>query len=123
MFDVDRIWWIALSCIVTTVLGFAFGDLRAHLQAEREARQRDLKEEAKQMQLYCMALRYLLKNRLTEMCEQLLHRGQLSSYHRELVIEMRDIYHELGGNSYITALTDKVLDLPHTTLKGGEKHD
>ena len=120
MIDFERTWWIVVSCIVTTILGYLFADVRSRLQSLRTEREIQTADDAKQVQLFGMALRYILKDRLTTSCEQWLHLGYLPNGHRELITEMRDIYHDLGGNSYISDLTASTLDLPHK--KKGGKH-
>lgn len=120
MIDFERTWWIVVSCIVTTILGYLFADVRSRLQSLRTEREIQTADDAKQMQLFGMALRYILKDRLTTSCEHWLHLGYLPNGHRELITEMRDIYHDLGGNSYISDLTANTLELPRKQKKGGK---
>lgn len=85
MIDFERTWWIVVSCIVTTILGYLFADVRSRLQSLRTEHENQNANDAKQMQLFGMALRYILKDRLTTSCEQWLHLGYLPNGHLSLI--------------------------------------
>lgn len=109
MFEFERIIWLFITAAITGVIGYFLGDFRALVKNVRNEKQ----EKNTRNELTNTALRYLLKCEITEMCEHYLMLGYLPQRKSELVIEMRDIYHDLGGNSYISKLTEDVLKLPH----------
>lgn len=109
MFEFERIIWLFITAAITGIIGYFLGDFRALIKNVKSEKQ----EKNTRNELTNTALRYLLKGEITEMCDKYLTLGYLPQRKSELIIEMRDIYHDLGGNSYISKLTEDVLKLPH----------
>lgn len=117
MIDLERIGWIVASCLITTILGFVIGDLRMRLRREHEAREElKLKEKTESEQLM-RGIRYILKGLINKECGKWLKAGWCPVRNKEVLIEQRDIYHDLGGNSFISSLVEDVIQLPTNEVK------
>lgn len=100
----------AVAYVITTTVGAVIGAL-AMLVKKHHDESVGLKESQ----------RYLLKDRITQACQHWLAVGYCPIYNREVIVEMTDSYHKLGGNSFISGLVEKVLALP--IEPNGECHE
>ena len=124
-FDISRIWWICVGFLIPTALGFVIGHMKEQLKDKKEEQERIEKakqeeQEARQRheELVDASMRYLHKDRINQQCEYWLEKGYCPVRNREVITEQADIYHKLGGNSFITELVNEVMDLP---LKATER--
>ena len=117
--DIPRMWWICVGFLIPTILGFAIGLMKERLKdkrAEQEEAERKAKEEREVRRqhdkLIDESMRYLHKDRINQQCEYWLGRGFCPVRNREVLTEQMDIYHQLGGNSFVTELVEETLRLP-----------
>lgn len=128
-FDVTRMWWICIGFLIPTALGFVIGLMKEKLkdkkeqeqQAEQEKRE-EREERKKHDDLVDESMRYLHKDRINQQCEYWLEKGYCPVRSREVITEQTDIYHRLGGNSFITELVSEVMDLPPKKPEKGEQY-
>lgn len=87
----------AVTFVVTAVLTYLLTALRTQ-KSKFSARDK--------------ADKYLLKDRITQACLHYIERGAVHPYELESLLGMSGVYFELGGNSYVHSLIDKVKKLP-----------
>ncbi len=96
-----RYWVEFLFGIVAAGLIAGYKKLASRIQSDKET------EKA-----IADGMKYLLMFKLREEGEKYLSEGKCSTEHKHEYEKVYDAYHALGGNGTITALKDKILQLP-----------
>ena len=107
--------------VVSTVITGAVGYLFHKLQKETERREADERERLKDLANHDKAvndaLRALCRDRILQGHRYYKRQGGISHADLETMTKLYNAYHDLGGNGTITAIYEKICDLP---LKEGE---
>lgn len=91
---------------------FAFGLIAAGLIAGYKKLATRIQSDKETEQAIADGMKYLLMFKLREEGEKYLSEGKCSTEHKHEYEKVYDAYHALGGNGTITALKDKILQLP-----------
>lgn len=91
---------------------FAFGLIAAGLIAGYKKLATRIQSDKETEQAIADGMKYLLMFKLREEGEKYLSDGKCSTEHKHEYEKVYDAYHALGGNGTITALKDKILQLP-----------
>lgn len=112
LFDAERIWWIVMTCVLTTIVGILISWLKSSIDSQRDERRRDKQEQKSHDKTMDGAMRYLLKDRILQACQHWQAKGFCPLHNREVLTEMVDAYHVLGGNSFVTEVYEETMSLP-----------
>ena len=105
------------SAIATGIIGYLFHKLKAREDARLEAEQQRATDIANREQAVNNALRALCRDRILQGYRYYRQQGSVSTAELESMTKLYDAYHSLGGNGTISAVYDKICDLP---LKEGD---
>lgn len=110
LFDIERIWWIILTAAITTFFTVFVGTwIKASVEEQRKERiERKEYEKASDD-----ATKYLYKFMILQSCQQWEEKGYCPMNTKEVLSDMVNIYHKLGGNSFISDVYDKCMELPN----------
>lgn len=127
-FDLERVWWIALGVVVTTLCGWmmaatrkALDDMRAERREKREAQERGMAEIRAELEQVCIRERYILKDRILQACQHWGRQGYCPLHSKETLCDMFNAYSDAGGNSFVHAELEVVLGLPNEPGDDGRK--
>lgn len=118
MFDLERIWWVVLPCILTTVVGIVVAQIHNSIEKQRDERRDERRAVETHDRTMDAAMRYLLKDRILQACQHWQDVGYCPVHNKEVLTDMVDIYHTLGGNSFVTEVYDAVMELPYERRAG-----
>lgn len=108
---------IFVSAVVTSVVGYIFHKIKQRderrdaLEAERD------KNILEREQAINQSLRALCRDRILQGYRYYKHHGYITTADLETMTKLYDAYHALGGNGTITAVYDKICQLP---IKGSD---
>ena len=91
---------------------FAFGLIAAGLIAGYKKLASRIQSDKETEKAIADGMQYLLMFKLREEGEKYLSEGKCSTEHKHEYEKVYDAYHALGVNGTITALKDKILQLP-----------
>ena len=91
---------------------FLFGIVAAGLIAAYKKLAGKIQSDKQMEQAIADGMKYLLMFKLREEGERYLKEGHCMTEHKHEYEKVYNAYHALGGNGTITALKDKVLQLP-----------
>lgn len=117
MIETLQIVVIVISAIVTSVIGYIFHKIKQRderrdaLATERDNAIREREQAINQ------SLRALCRDRILQGYRYYKHHGYISTADLETMTKLYDAYHALGGNGTITAVYDKICQLP---IKGSD---
>lgn len=117
MIETLQIVVIVVSAVVTSVIGYIFHKIkkrderRDEIATERDKAIRDREQAINQ------SLRALCRDRILQGYRYYKHHGYISTADLETMTKLYDAYHALGGNGTITAVYDKICQLP---IKGSD---
>lgn len=105
--------------MLTTVVGLVFTYFKGQLEEQRrEKKEAVAKAEAERDKLAAHdaliddSLRYLMKDRILQACQHWDGKGFCPMYNREALTDMVNVYHDLGGNSFIQTVYEDTMGLP-----------
>lgn len=104
VFDLVRLWWVAVGVLAPAAIGYlgaVIRTMRMHGSAMDEG------------------MKYLLKDRILQNCQQWQERGYCPMHSREVINDMVIPYKALGGNSFIESEVAQTMALP---LRKGDRH-
>lgn len=106
--DMERAWQVVFTCVLTALTGGVIALLKQQLAEARESRSKAAATRAATNE----ALKYLLKDRILQACQHWQSKGFIPQHSREALTDMVDVYHALGGNSFVTGEYEATMRLP-----------
>ena len=113
-------WQIVLAVVpaaASAVIGYIFHKLKKRDELRYSLEEKRDKEIAAREQAINQSLRALCRDRILQGYRYYKHHGYISTADLETMTKLYDAYHALGGNGTITAVYDKICQLP---IKGSD---
>ena len=117
MIETLQIVAIFVSAVVTSIVGYIFHKIKKRdEQRDAIAAERDKAIRARE-QAINQSLRALCRDRILQGYRYYRHHGYITTADLETMTKLYNAYHALGGNGTITAVYDKICQLP---IKGSD---
>lgn len=104
------------STLLAQLLPKIYDGIKARLTGKTKATiediQKDVKEISSSLATIKVANKYILQDRLLDLSTKYLKNGELTRDQLQSYMHLYSIYHELGGNEFVTALFERVQELP-----------
>ena len=101
-----------VSAIITGVIGYFFYRLKKISEAREADEQKRLAEVLEREEAINKALRALCRDRISQGYRYYKSKSGVSMQDLETMSKLYDAYHNLGGNGTITAVYEKICELP-----------
>ena len=108
---------LCISAIATSIIGFLFSKFKKNEEAREAEEDKRLKEAIARDEALRAGLLALCRDRILQGYRYYKHKGGISAQDLETMQKLYYAYHGLGGNGTITAVYEKILQLP---IKDGD---
>ncbi len=107
-----QIFLAVVPVITTGIIGYFFNKIKQRNERQEEAEQQRAVDILKREQATNVALRALCRDRILQGYRYYKHNGGVSAQDLESMTKLYHAYHDLGGNSIITVVYEKICNLP-----------
>lgn len=107
-----QIFLAIVPTVAASVISYIFYKLKKRSERQEEAEQQRAVDILKRDQATNVALRALCRDRILQGYRYYKHNGGVSAQDLESMTKLYHAYHDLGGNSIITVVYEKICNLP-----------
>lgn len=107
-----QIFLAVVPAVATAVISYIFYKIKKRSERREEAEQQRAVDILKRENATSVALRALCRDRILQGYRYYKHNGGVSAQDLESMTKLYNAYHDLGGNSIITTVYEKICALP-----------